>query len=99
MKINNKLLYCSDTERSYTKKTEGIANNKIASMDLQISRFEALPLKNAPSVNSTEILPRSEKKFTMQTEIPMLAMGKSLECGLLIEDTIVSRKNNIIRVC
>lgn len=96
--INNKLLYLSGTENTYTAKTANIVSKKIAQMDIQIKRFETFELKDNIDGNKIEILPNSEKKFTVHTQIPMLAMQKTFESGLYVDNTIVSGDKNTITV-
>lgn len=96
--INNKLLYLSSTEETYIKKTASISNKKIAQMDIQIKRFETMHFENDTGKNEINILPNSQKTFTVHTKVPSLAMGKTFECGLHIENTIVSSEKNAISV-
>lgn len=100
--IKNKLLYLGDTENVYIRKPAGNfeikTNKKIAKIDIQINRLETIQFKNETDKNEIEILPNCEKVFTIRTDIPMLAKGKTLDCGLHIADTIVSSERNMISV-
>lgn len=101
VQIKTKLLYLSDTEDKYIenkKNSKCKENKKILGMNVHINRLKPFPLESETNTKNINILPNCEKKFSVQTEIPLLVKEKIFDCGLFVSNTIISHENNTVSV-